>query len=101
MPYKPRQMRTILIKKLHCEESQGRRHTTYKIYHDGHEIASTQISRNCPEISDELVKRMATELCIQKNQLDTICGCIHGWTDYLGFYNADINPHRSIKQKLG
>ena len=95
MPCSAHDMRSGLIGKLDCEESQGRRHTKYKLFHEGQLIATTYMSRGVSELSDSLVSRIAQELCVQTSVLKGICDCPYGLSEYLRCYNPDLNPHRS------
>jgi hypothetical protein len=94
MPCSVRDVRRALIDKLDCEETEGRRHTKYRIYQDERIIAATGISHGAIELSDDLFSRMACELCIQSQVLRKICQCPYGWEEYLAHYNPDLNPHR-------
>jgi len=94
MPCSVRDMRSALLGKLGCEETEGRRHTKYRVYQEGRMIAFTVISRGDSELTDPLVSRMARELCVQGRVLREIYRCPYGWEEYLDNYNPDLNPYR-------
>jgi hypothetical protein len=94
MPYPVRDMRRALMNKLECEETEGRRHTKYRVYREDRIIAATGISHGATELTDALVSRMACELCVESRVLKGICRCPYGWEEYLEHYNPDLNPHR-------
>ena len=97
MPCSVAAMRNALLGKLCCQESEGRRHTKYKLYRNGQMIAATGISRNVAELGGDLIRAIAHELCIQTNVLKQIYECPYGLTEYLAGYNPDLNPHRRVR----
>ena len=84
MPYPVRDMRNCLLRKLHCQEVEGRRHTLYLVYHQGKVVASTNMSRGDSEVYDPLFSQMAKELCIQSTVLKKLYRCPYDFDDYLG-----------------
>jgi hypothetical protein len=94
MPCSVRDMRNALTRKLGCEETEGGRHTKYKLYRGGRIIAMTMISHSGSELADPLISQMAKELCIQSQVLKKIYQCPYGLKEYLKFYNPDLNPFR-------
>lgn len=94
MPCPARDMRNALTGKLSCEEESGRKHMKYRLYRSGQLIAATVISHGASELTDDLISRMARELCIQTRVLKLVYECPYGLDEYLQFYNPELNRHR-------
>ena len=84
MPAKHADLHKMLTGKLKAEVTEGGSHTKYKIVEDGRVVASTILSRNHQEISDNLLSRIAgKQLFVSNKQMRLLLDCPWKREDYI------------------
>lgn len=76
MPAKHADLHKMLTGKLKAEVTEGSSHTKYKIVEDGRVVASTILSRNHQEVSDNLLSQIAgRQLFVSNKQMRLLLDC--------------------------
>lgn len=83
MPAKARDVRRMLVGKLHAVKSERSNHEWYQVVEEGTLIANLPLSRGADELDDRLLSSISRQLHVNRKQMRNLLDCPWSWEDYI------------------